>query len=470
MAQIVDNNFIQALLKDVYLKGVYNNKNQASPVISLIKKENWAGGKAIKYAATYGNGGNFGSNYEAISNNPTSGVRNLEWEMTPGYLFGLFDIDMPELLSTADERGAYMQALENKMGACFDGIGKTLAMYLYGGKAGVVDKVSTEIASVAASGNELTLTSAGALKLDVGSRFVIATGAGSTATPTSDLLGGNSTPVVFTVTAIDDEKIEFSASVAGGHIYEGDYIELYTARTNNVYYGVEGLFDILPSFADRTGAEWNSYIASDFRGVDRSESVSRLAGQFVKAETTGNTRLTDALVKLMMKTKRAGGINDTIIVNDETFAEIGTELGIQKNLWQATNGEAVSKQSATAGYNKLGVAFEDAFIGKTKVDPYCPYQTAYMFDMDDLRLYDMGNVSKALDPVANGSLGKYDPESVGTAGLATAPLTNGINFDKLFTVSEGQKGITGKKLEVCANVYANFMLRKTAGSGVATLA
>lgn len=467
---IVQNQFIEALLKDVYLKGVFNNKNQASPIINEIKKENWSGGKAIKYSATYGNGGNFGSNYEVISNNPTSGVRNLEWEMTPGYLFGLFDIDMPEILSTAEERGAYMQALENKMGACFDGIGKHLATYLYGGKAGVIDKAQSEI-TVAASGNELTLTASGALKLDVGSRFVIATeGAANSAVPTSDLLGGNSTPVVFTVTNIDDEKIVFSASVAGGKIYVGDYIELYTARTGNTFSGIEGLADILPSLGDRTGNLWESYIKTDFRGVDRSEAVSRLAGQFVKAEATGDTRLTDALVKLLEKTKRAGGINDTIIVNDETFSEIGKELGIQRNLWQASNSDSPSKQSATAGFNKLGVAFEDAFIGRTRVDPYCPYQTAYMFDMDDLRLYDMGNVSKALNPVGNGSLGKYDPESVGNGGLSTAPLTTGINFDKLFTIHDGQKGMYGRALEVTANVYANFLLRKTASSGVASLA
>lgn len=471
---IVNDSMIYALLKDTYLRGVANSKNQASPIISRIKKENWNGGKTIKYAAQYGNGGNFGSNYAVVSNNPTSGVMNLEWAMDPKYSFGLFQIDMPELLSTADEKGAYMQALENKMSACFDGIGKTMAMHLYGGTAGVIDKLTLVSAyTVLASGNVFSLSSAGALKLDVGSRFVIATSPDSgvtPATPYDDLLGGNTTPVVFTVTAIDDTSITASASVAGGTIYSGDYIELYTARTGNDYYGIEGLFDILPSFDDRNSTGYNNYMSSLFRGVRRDVAESRLAGQY--ATTTGKistTPITDTLVELLMKTKRAGGINDMIIINDETFNKASQELGLQRNLWQATNGDTANKQTATAGLNRLGVAFEDAFVSKTIVDPYCMNDNAYMVDIDnDLKLYDMGNVSKALDPVGNGSLGKYDVEAVGSAGIPKEPVV-GINFDKLFTVAEGQKGITGKSLEITANVYANFALRKTASSGVAYL-
>lgn len=466
---IVNDAYIKALLKTVYLKGVFNNKYQNSPILHDIAKESWAGGKEIKYAAQYGNGGNFGSNYGLVATNQTGGVRNLEWAMEPGYVFGLFNIDQPEILSTAEERGAYMGAIENKMAACFDGLSKTIATYLYGGKAGVIDQFK-EGMTLVATGNKAKITSAGAIKLDLGSRFVIATaGADDTAVPTSPLLANT----ICTVTAIDDEEITFNASTAGGEVYKGDYIELYTARTGNSYTGIEGLADILPSFADRSGTAWDTYIATDFRGVDRSQAVSRLAGQFVKAESTGDTRLTDALVSLLKKTKRAGGINDIIVINDETFSAISTELGLQRNLWQATNGGVAEKQKATGGLNALGVAFEDAFINRTVVDPYCPEGTAYMFEKDDLKLYDMGNVSKALDPVANDSMGKHDIESVGSAGFGDK-IASEINVDKLFTVvpngnAANADNVFGPSLTVSANVYANFLLRRTASAGVASL-
>ena len=67
-------------------------------------------------------------------------LRNIEWTAEQGYMVGMFDINQPEILTTSEERGAYMKALANKMAGCFDGMSKTLAMYLYGGKYGVIDK------------------------------------------------------------------------------------------------------------------------------------------------------------------------------------------------------------------------------------------------------------------------------------------------------------------------------------------
>ena len=93
---------------------------------------------------------------------------------------------------------------------------------------------------------------------------------------------------------------------------------------------------------------------------------------------------------------------------------------------------------------------------------------AWMFEMDDLKLYDMGNVSKALDPVANDSLGKADIEAVGDGGFGDRVGAE-INIDKLFTVEPGTSGMYGPELTISANVYANFALRKTASAGVASL-
>ena len=366
---LVSNQYMQSLLKTVYLSGVNNAKYQNSPVLSAIGKETWTGGKELKYAAQYGNGGNFGSVYSTVANNPAVGAKNLEWTATQGYLFGLFNINQPEILTSAEDRGAYMKILSNKMAACFDGISKNLAMYLYGGKYGVIDQVQTadNAKTLAATGNTISITSAGAIKLDVDSRFVFASaGAADTAVPSSNLLGTPGTDYC-TVTAIDDTTITFSATtgLVGQTIYQGDYIELFTARASNTdARGIEGLCDIIPDVDDRTGSGWQSYITTLFRGVDRSIASDRLAGQFVKAASTGNTRLTDALVSLLKKTKRAGGLNNMIIINDETWDAVGAELGVQANLWQATN-QGDNKNKVTAGVSELATAFGDAFIGRT---------------------------------------------------------------------------------------------------------
>ena len=468
---IVQNSFIQKLLKTVYLDGVANNKYQSSPVLAAIEKKNWAGGDVIKYAAQYGNGGNFGSVYNMVANNPTSGAKNLEWEMTQGYAFGLFDIDQPEILTSESDTGAYMSILANKMSACFDGLSKTMAMYLYGGKYGVIDQVKDSGSGITVQAtNTFELTSAGALKMDVGTRFVIATAAqADKAVPGSDLLGSNSTPVIFTVTAIDDKFVTATASVAGGTVYNGDYIELYSARSGSEARGFEGLADLIPTIAnrDKSDTRWQNYIKTAFRGVDRSVNADRLAGQFVKAEASGDTRLTDALVTLLKKTKRAGGLNNMIIINDETWEQVGKELGLAANMRQLSN-VGSNKNRATFGVSELATAFGDAFIDRTVIDPYCTEGTAYSIEKDDLAFYDLGNVSKVLSPVSNGQMGKYDIKNVGEQGVGSEPTAK-LNMDKLFTITPGAAGEYGPAFTISANVYGNFMLRKTASAGVAVL-
>lgn len=468
---IVQNSFMQKLLKQVYLEGVANNKYQSSPVLAAIEKKTWAGGDVIKYAAQYGNGGNFGSVYNMVANNPTSGAKNLEWEMTQGYAFGLFDIDQPEILTSESDTGAYMSILANKMSACFDGLSKTMAMYLYGGKYGVIDQVKDTGSGITIQAtNTFELTSAGALKMDVGTRFVIATAAqADKAVPGSDLLGTNSTPVIFTVTAIDDKFVTATASVAGGTVYNGDYIELYSARSGSEARGFEGLADLIPTIADRAKSDtrWQNYIKTAFRGVDRSVNADRLAGQFVKAEASGDTRLTDALVTLLKKTKRAGGLNNMIIINDETWEQVGKELGLAANMRQLSN-VGSNKNRATFGVSELATAFGDAFIDRTVIDPYCTEGTAYSIEKDDLAFYDLGNVSKVLSPVSNGQIGKYDIKNVGEQGIGSEPAAK-LNMDKLFTITPGAAGEYGPAFTISANVYGNFMLRKTASAGVAVL-
>ena len=468
---IVQNSFIQKLLKTVYLDGVANNKYQSSPVLAAIEKKNWAGGDVIKYAAQYGNGGNFGSVYNMVANNPTSGAKNLEWEMTQGYAFGLFDIDQPEILTSESDTGAYMSILANKMSACFDGLSKTMAMYLYGGKYGVIDQVKDTGSGITVQAtNTFELTSAGALKMDVGTRFVIATAAqADKAVPGSDLLGSNATPVIFTVTAIDDKFVTATASVAGGTVYNGDYIELYSARSGSEARGFEGLADLIPTIAnrDKSDTRWQNYIKTAFRGVDRSVNADRLAGQFVKAEASGDTRLTDTLVTLLKKTKRAGGLNNMIIINDETWEQVGKELGLAANMRQLSN-VGSNKNRATFGVSELATAFGDAFIDRTVIDPYCTEGTAYSIEKDDLAFYDLGNVSKVLSPVSNGQMGKYDIKNVGEQGVGSEPTAK-LNMDKLFTITPGAAGEYGPAFTISANVYGNFMLRKTASAGVAVL-
>ena len=464
---LVSNAYMNNLLKTVYLKGVFNNKYQGSVTLSKVGKEKWDGGEKIEYAAQYANGGNFGSDYAALVNAPTDGARNIKWQMQYGYLTGWFDIDQPELLVAQNDSVAFMGILENKMAATFDGLSKMLATYMFGGQYGVIDQVSADI-TLSGTSHTFPLTMSGAMKLDLGSRFVIATaGSANAALPSSPLLGSGT---VFTVTKIRKNSITATTAAAvSDTVYAGDYLEIYTSRQGATVLGPEGLADLIPYVGDRENddAVWQAYIGTQFRGVDRSIAEDRLAGQFAVAAASGNYRLSETLSSLLKDTVAAGGRNNVVVINNNTFEKIAKELDLSKNLWQQFNG-GNEKNGYTAGLSNLDTAFGQAFISRTIIDPYCPEDKAYMFEFDDLKFYDLGNVSRVINPVANDEVGKHDIEAVGSQGLGDE-ITPKLNWDKLFNIEQGVPGTYGPGMRVSANIYGNFALRKTGSAGVAIL-
>lgn len=436
---IISNTNMKALLKTVYVSGVANAKKQGSPVLKAIKKETWEGGKEIKYAVQYANGGNFGVNYGAIVNSLDEGVRNAEWTMEPGHLTGLFTVNQPEILSSASDRAAYMKVIANKMSGCFDGLAKTLATFMYSGKDGVIGKV------ISASGSTITVDRSTALKMDLGTKFRVASA-----------LSGYDIANVLTVTGKSKGVITFSGTATPA---ANDLIIL-NAKGSGIS-GPDGLVDLIPVTRDAS--------TKDFRGVDRSKAWDNLAGQVVTVTPAGATatgaEMADALVELLKEVKLAGGTNVSLIINDDDYDTITKALGLNQYYFTGVN-TGDSKNRITKGMTSLATAFGDAFTGNAIIDPYCPKGTAYMIDMDDFTFYAMNGVEKVINPVANDQLGKYDVESVGDAGVGDNPSAQ-LNLDKLFTISEGTPDEVGPTFLIAAHLYGNFAIRDTSACGVA---
>ncbi len=92
------------------------------------------GGQAYRFAAMYGRGGNVSGSAiiaTAIANNQSQS-RNAEWIVPPGRIFSVFNITQLEMLSTRDNQGAYIKALENKFFAGTEALRKTFAKAIYG--------------------------------------------------------------------------------------------------------------------------------------------------------------------------------------------------------------------------------------------------------------------------------------------------------------------------------------------------
>lgn len=469
MANLVSNQYMQTLLKRVYINGMANAKDQQSPIISRIKKDTFKG-KEMNYAVQYSNGGNFGANYDKLLSNKDAGVRNAEWSMTPGYATGFFEISQPEILQTDSDVGSYMKAIANKMSGCFDGLSKVLAIFLYGGKYAVIEKVKEVVTLPTGTGDillTLPVTSSAAVKLDLGMRVQIASsGEANTSVPSSAFLNSGKT---LEVVENNDDSVVLKGDVSwsGLTIPAGSYIELAYVRSanNTTSNGIEGLPELIPSLDDRTGDNWKTYISTEFRGIDRSKATNRFAGTFVKAESTGNHPMTDALMQLLRKTKKkGGGQNNVLIINDVDFEKVQKEADLTRNFISSTDTKKKDKY-ANFGLSDFTVVFGEAGFNEVIIDPFCPEGTAYSIDLNDLTFYDLGNVGRVLSPVANGQIGKYDIESVGDEGMGNDPKVS-LNTDKLFTVTQGERNEFGPVFVIAANVFGAYRIEKTATTGV----
>lgn len=487
----VTDAYMYQLLKRVYKPGVTNNKVQGSPTLSKIKRTAWEGGESLQYATQYGNGGDVGASFGAIVANPSSiGAQNAQWSMNQGHLAAYFNISQPEILTSDTETGAYMKVLDNKMSATFDRLAKVLAIYLFGGKYGVVDSLkegyavgnttlSSTTTSATISGGTVTfskLPQATALKLQRGIKFQIASaGSANEAVPGSALVGNGA---YFEVTSKTKDSVTATVHNSGSGtltVYVGDFIELFGARANGSYLanatavGPEALPDLIPSIGDRNASDtrWTSTISASFRGIDRSVAEEELAGQFVLGEATGKMKDMNAITELLSLVKGFGGgqaSKTNVIVNNVKWGDIGKELGINAAQWQAINSGNV-KNRYTNGVSELSAAFGDAFTDVT-MDLYCPYDTSYMYDQDDLTFYDVGNVGAVLDPVSNDQMGKYEINAVGNQGIGDNPSTQ-LNIKKLFSIADAvSNNDYSEEMRITAHIYGNFMLERTSSSGV----
>lgn len=487
----VTDAYMYQLLKRIYKPGVTNNKPQASPTLSKMKRVAWEGGESLQYATQYGNGGDVGASFSTIVNNPSAiGAQNAQWSMNQGHLAAYFHIDQPEILTSDSATGAYMKIMDNKMSATFDRLAKTLAVYLFGGKYGVVDSVKAGYAidgtvldstttSVTIAGTQVVLSNlplATSLKLQRGQKFQFASaGAANSALPGSALIGNGA---YFEVVSKTKDSVTASVHNASGAtltVYVGDYIEIFGARQGGAYtanavaVGPEGLPDLIPSYGDRDANDtrWSTYIGTLFRGVDRSTSEEELAGQFVAGASTGTMKDMNAITELLGLVKGFGGgqaSKTNVVINNQKWSDIAKELGINAAQWQAINSGNV-KNRYTNGVSELSNAFGDAFTDVT-MDLYMPYDTAYMYDEDDLAFYDIGNVGAVLDPTGNDQLGKYEINAVGNQGIGDNPSTQ-LNIKKLFSVADNvSNNDYSEEMRITAHVYGNFLLEKTASSGV----
>src|SRR6478609_5141294 len=357
-----------------------------SPTISKFAK-NRIGGKEYGISMLYGRGGATSGDYTVAVANSASTAQNAEMKIQPGKIFSVFNLTQLAMLAGQAGNGTkanYIAPLVNLMFAATEGLRKTAAAAVFGSGYGELGVVGTSgILTTVVGSNTTNLTSDVVIKLDIGTVFSV-TNSGVSLLPSATLrtsvntvtaigsaIAGTTTyPVTFTATAIET----WTAT---------DWIELAGSRdgSNNPNLPT-GLGGWLPSYFNRTGASWTTYIGTSFYGVNRSVATDRLAGNYYLRNVAGSEKYIDAIMEGVRLVRRAGGVPDMIVVNDVSYKQILSEANAQTTYFQSINNSADKKSGSqvTKGLQEVDFQFSTTWLKTVVDDPYCPTNLVYILD------------------------------------------------------------------------------------------
>ena len=223
-----------------------------------------------------------------------------------------------------------------------------------------------------------------------------------------------------------------------------------------------GLEGWLPTVGDRNGAAWNSYIATPFFEVDRSDYVSRLAGNFVKRDSQNNETYTDTLIRMLEKIRTQGGNPDLIVLNPADYGKLMQECKTQLNYMQQINGpNKKDKNEVTKGISAMSFAFSTSWLENVIDDPFCPEGKAYILDESCMQFVALSNTDKLVTPGTNSTL----PGAPEVTETAKAPDNYIFNYDD-FISTQPTNTQEGSALLVVEQVFGNFVLTNPAHCGV----
>lgn len=424
---------------------------RASPVLRDIKK-NRVGGKTYNYAANYGAGGACAGDATVAAANAASGTsKSVQFAVTPGRLFSIFNVGAQEVLASENIRGAFVPVPVVKM---YDGTAafrRLFATALYGMGFGEIGPANAIITTAAAPGNVLDLGQfSTVVKLDIGSVFRVTNGA----TPVSTLRAS-----INTVTAIDGNTITFTSDAIETWAAT-DWIEINGCRSGTTPLLPIGLTAWLPTLANRTGGTWTTYIGTAFNGVDRSVFPSRLAGNYIQRDTGGAEKYVDCVTRAVRAVRNAGGTPQWLVLNPDDYAKIITEIDGQTTYFQQTDiGKAKGKSNeAVRGIQDMKYAFSTSFVDKIYDDPFVPRYTAYVLDEETIEFAMLSNG----DTPVNDGITANNPGSQAINGVTTPDLKGNsysFIFDDYVTIQPGTLGSDGPALQVILQLYGSFALR-----------
>lgn len=450
------NQDVLNVLKEFYDgQSVSSLLGRNSPVLEKIEKRR-VGGREYPVPYLTSGSGAVCADFSKVK----AGVNN--WGSTEragvGYasIFSAFTLSLKEMEAAKKDAGSFIDLVALKSFSALDSLRKVFGLSLYGKGDGFI---GNNTAAIATGNTTITVNNYSVAAIDIGTPIVIYDGAGAIVpsyTPRITAIErGDSTSVL---TLSDAVPTITGIAIGDASIY------IDGCGTPDAPLLPVGLDAWLPTVADRTGADWETYIKKSFFGIDRSKYAARLAGNFVKKGA--DEKISDTIVRLIARIRTAGGVPNMVVLNPEDYNTMISELGEQLKLMQNINTAGKKdKNEVVKGISDFKFSFATSWLEYVIDDPLCPKGKAYVLDSEKLKFIALSNTSAIVTPETN----NVNPGAPEPTQGKKAPEQYNLNFDDFCTVRPFDLP-DGPGFMATFRIFGNFILTAPSHCGVAVLA
>lgn len=448
VAQTIQSAVLPALKEYYGKQEIKSLTERSSPSLQMIKPE-YVDGKTYPVPfKTYDGSGASGSYIVAAADSDaTFGTQAPA--VFPGTYFATYQIDPLEYQASKDTKGAFINLNIAKMASALNNMRRGLAASLWGYGFGDVGQVAVD----AASGDTTIYVGADvAIKLDLYKQIEIFNSQFAN-------LGSKITGGPYTITAIVKDTTTGLYAVTidalGAAVTKGYWIRVTGGWTTATGSGRQpvGIPQWIPNYADRSGADWNTYIGTSFFGFDRSGFPDRYAGQFY---AKGAESIADAILEGVRLARRGGLIGGaTVHMNDVDYRKYLIENKANTVVYNELKSASMSNLAINQAAKLGGAGFSTNEVTQIIDDPYVPQGYAYILDMNDWRLLCMTKTAEMQRNVPKDN----EPGNDDVYGAGNSPLNFGILMDDWISVEQVETA-NGLGAIVGVNFFGNFICDK----------
>jgi hypothetical protein len=433
-----------------------------SPAVKKMTKVRVTGADYVFPMVTGRGGAVSGSGAVAVAKSAITSRTN-SMRVQHGNIFSAFQLTDKEARASIDDKGAFEPVGVTKLFTSSDALRKTVAASFYGSAYGEVGRVQGTVIAGAAS---FIADSATIAKIDVDSDLVITTGPVIGNDLPSDALIGGGTGTVYTVTQIDGNgtgsyTVTFTPVAPAAGFVDQSWICLNGFRdATNAAIGPMGLGGALPSFANRTGGNWTTYIATLFQGLNRSTFVNRLAGGFVLQNKAGAESMADTVTRAVQLARYQGSEADLVILNDYDYAALNSEMNTNRFFWQSIQGNASREENTVArGIGEQSYMFSNSWVKTVIDDPYCPVHTFYVLELRTIKWIGLTDMERATQD----GISDNQPGAPPVTQDGKVPTDRyGLNIDDILTLNPAAVGQDGAAIQGLLTLFGSWVVQNPA--------